>query len=176
MACAMKCPLAFHATMKPSKALGPIFQMIAILAVGSFAMGQSSSFPPSGRFLLSPPAARLIFDQCSRSAPSPKSDLWEPSTKDLDDLEASLEKYLHLRENSGKAVPPKNIKCHRQYVGFIRNGERYVYGNFYPGSEEFAVNEAIHAVQVCDGGNNFWGIVYSVKTGTFEEPQFNGVG
>ena len=155
---------------------GRISQLVVMLAVGSFAAGQSSPFASSGRFLLHPTAARQIFRQCSRSAPSAKSDLWEPSTKDLDDLEALLAKYLDRRGAEGKAVPPKRTKYHRQYVGFIRNGERFIYGNFYPASDEFGIDEAHQAVQVCDGGHVFWGIVYVVKTRTFEEPQFNGVG
>lgn len=78
------------------------------------------------------------------------------------------------REKVGKTVPPKNIGYHRQYVGFTQKGERFIYGNFYPGGEEFRKSEAHEPVQVCDGGHVFWGIVYRVKTKTFEEPQFNG--
>ena len=103
-----------------------------------------------------------------------KSELWEPSGKDLDELETSLAKYLKEREKGGKPVPPKRARYHRQYVGFTRNGERFIYGNFYPAGAEFLANESSKPVQVCDGGPVFWGIVYRVKTQTFEEPQFNG--
>jgi hypothetical protein len=162
--------------MKVIQIHGEISQLIVMLALVSFAGGQSSPFTSSGRFLLHPPAARQIFRQCSRSAPPAKSDLWAPSTKDLDDLEILLAKYLDQRATAGEAVPPKGAKYHRQYVGFIRNGERYVYGNFYPANNETGIYEASHAVQVCDGGPVFWGIVYRVKTRTFEEIQFNGFG
>jgi hypothetical protein len=168
---------AFHVTMKPGQTRGRISKLVVMLAVGSLAAAQSSSFDPSGRFLLHPPAAGKIFEQCSRSAPSAKSELWEPSAKDLDDLEASLAKYLDQREKAGKTVPPKETKYHRQYVGFIRNRERYIYGNFYPALDDIGnINEARQAVQVCDGGLAFWGIVYRLKDGTFEDPQFNGIG
>jgi hypothetical protein len=160
--------------MKVIQMHGEISQLIVMLALVSLAGGQSFPFTSSGRFLLHPPAARQIFRQCSRSAPSAKSDLWAPSTKDLDDLEILLPKYLDQRATAGEAVPPKGTKYHRQYVGFIRNGERYVYGNFYPANHETGIYEARQAVQVCDGGHVFWGIVYRVKTRTFEEIQFNG--
>ena len=162
------------ALMKLVQTRGRISKLIVMLAVGSFAAGQSSPFASSGRFLLHPPAARQIFHQCSRSAPSAKSDLWAPSTKDIDELEALLAKYLDKRGTTGKTVPPKRIKYHRQYVGFIRNGERYIYGNFYPTSGEFSRYEAHRAVDVCDGGHVFWGIVYDLTKRTFEQPQFNG--
>lgn len=146
---------------------------VLLITVTSFAAGQSYTLPSSGRILLHGSAARKIFDQCSRTAPSAKSDLWQPSTKDLDELESLLTKYLGDRETSGKTVPPK-ATYHRQYVGFIKNGERYIYGNFYPAGSEFGSYEARQAVQVCDGGHVFWGIVYCVRTKTFEDPEFNG--
>ncbi len=175
-ACLCSTRFCFYTTMKPGQTRGRISWLIVVLAVGLFAAGQSSTFTPSGRFLLHPPAARQIFHQCSRSAPSAKSDLWDPSTKDLDDLEVSLGKYLDQLDKTGKTIPPKGTKYHRQYVGFVRNGERYIYGNFYPAGDEFSIDEARQAVQVCDGGHAFWGIIYRVKTRTFEEPQFNGFG
>lgn len=81
---------------------------------------------------------------------------------------------MDQREKAGKTVPPKGTKYHVQYVGFIRNSERYIYGNFYPASQESGAYEERQAVQVCDGGHAFWGIVYRLKTRTFEDPQFNG--
>jgi hypothetical protein len=168
--------LRFRQLMKFLQIRGEISQLIVMLTLVSLAGGQSSPFTSSGRFLLHPPAARKIFRQCSRSAPSAESHLWAPSTKDLNDLEILLAKYLGQRATAGEAVPPKETKYHRQYVGFIRNGERYVYGNFYPANHETGIYEARQAVQVCDGGHVFWGIVYRVKTRTFEEIQFNGFG
>jgi len=145
-----------------------------MLVVVSFCSAHSPPFDSSGRFVLQPPAAKQIFAQCSRSAPPPSSSVWEPSRKDLDDLESSLARYLNQRETAGKAVPPKSTKYHRQYVGFIRNGERFIYGNFYPVAREFSSYEAHQAVAVCDGGRVFWGIVYDLKKKAFDELQFNG--
>jgi hypothetical protein len=147
-----------------------------LVAIGFslLASGQSYNLAESGVFLLKPPAAKGIFNQCSRSAPLPTSELWEPSTKDIDHLEIALAKYLKARERAGRPIPPKETKYHRQYVGFVRNGERYIYGNFYPGDRAFVTRESRQAVQVCDGGSVFWGIVYRLSTKSFEDPQFNG--
>ena len=149
--------------------------LLLLVAVASFAADEAYSFPPNGRFVLPIPSARAIFHQCSRAAPPANAELWEPSGKDLDELEGSLAKYLNAREKAGKTVPPERAKYHRQYVGFTRNGERFIYGNFYPAGAEFRQYESSKPVQVCDGGHVFWGIVYRVKTKTFEEPQFNGL-
>jgi hypothetical protein len=149
--------------------------LIVMMSCGLLAAEQSYNFAPSGRFILHSRAAREIFHQCSRATPSPGGELWEPSAKDVDELELSLMKYLGDREKSGKHTPPKNVSYHRQYVGFTSKGERFIYGNFYPAGKEFSAHESEQAVQVCDGGPIFWGIVYRVETKTFEEPQFNGV-
>ena len=76
------------------------------------------------------------------------------------------------------SVPPKGANYRRQYVGFVRNGERFIYGNFYRESSIRAMkfNELTQPMAVCDGGPSFWGIVYRVSTKTFEEPAFNGLG
>jgi hypothetical protein len=148
--------------------------LLWLVAVARSAAHQAYTFPTNGRFVLPTPSARAIFHQCSRAAPPANSELWQPSGKDLDELEASLAKYLNEREKAGKTVPPRSVTYHRQYVGFTRNGERLVYGNFYPASAELLRHESSEPVQVCDGGHVFWGIVYRVTTKTFEELQFNG--
>jgi hypothetical protein len=146
-----------------------------------FAGDQSYTFPSAGRFLLHGSKAKDVFRQCSREAPSANSELWVPSENDIDELETSLARYLDERLKAGKENPPKGTKYHRQYVGFIRNGERYIYGNFYPAdlyspSSKVRVDESKQPVGVCDGGPVFWGIVYRVQTKSFEEPHFNGFG
>jgi hypothetical protein len=147
---------------------------LLLLAAMSFAAEQTYDFSPAGRFILHGPSSRKIFDQCSRAAPPSTSELWEPSGKDIDDLEVLLAKYLTERDKAGKTTPPKGTKYHRQYTGFVQNGERFIYGNFYPAGEGFRRYESRRPVQVCDGGHVFWGIVYRVKTKTFEELAFNG--
>jgi hypothetical protein len=156
------------------KTCARISHLAVMLSVVSFCSAQWLPFDSSGRFVFHPPAAKQIFDQCSRSAPPANSSLWEPSSKELDDLETLLATYLNQRETAGKAVPPKRTKYHRQYVGFVRNGERFIYGNFYPAVGEFSSYEAHRAVAVCDGGHVFWGIIFDVGRRTFEEPRFNG--
>jgi len=149
-----------------------------VVTVSLFATDQPYSFPPTGRFLFQGAKPKAIFNQCSRGAPSPNSEIWDLSHKDIDELEALLVKNLDERERAGKQNPPKGTKYHRQYVGFVRNGERFVYGNFYPADVysgiKIRIDESKQAVMVCDGGPVFWGIVYRIKTKTFEEPQFNG--
>ena len=78
--------------------------LLLVVAVASFAAHRAYSFAPNGRFVLDGPSAKSIFHQCSRAAPPANSGLWEPSGKDLDELEASLAKYLNEGGKAGKLV------------------------------------------------------------------------
>jgi hypothetical protein len=159
--------------------------LIIALAMGltSAADSQSYSFPPAGRFILPTPLGKGLLQQCSRSAPTGVTEFWQPSTKEVDELESLLSKYLEQREKAGKSVPPKG-SYHRQYVGFVTGarsvhpGERFIYANFYLDTTvpPNRGNESLQPMAVCDGGPAFWGIVYRVSTKSFEDPQFNGRG
>ena len=74
---------------------------------------------------------------------------------------------------AGSGVLPLS-RFHRQYIGFVKDGKRYIYASFYipwPDTK----NEASLPVIVCDGGKSFWGIVYSIDTKSFSDLRFNGV-
>ncbi len=144
-------------------------------------LASDTPFAPAttGRFVLNPSLARDVMRQCSRATPAAVSGEWQPSPQDIDDLEEALPKYLEQRAKAGKQIPPKGQAYHRQYVGFTRKSERYIYGNFYPASAArgyWKARESKQAFVVCDGGPVFWGIVFRVSTKTFEEIRFNGLG
>lgn len=133
--------------------------------------------PAIGRFVLASSVGRELLKQCSRSTPRDVSGCWQPSTNAIDELEQGLTVYLQSREKAGQEIPPKGHSYHRQYVGFTRGSERFIYGNFYPASAATGFwkdKEPKLAFGVCDGGTLFWGIVYRVSTKTFEEIRFNG--
>ncbi|MGH8225858.1 MAG: hypothetical protein ACRER1_06875 [Gammaproteobacteria bacterium] len=122
-------------------------------------------------FVLPPyPGAALLL-QCSRSTPEGTTDYWKPTYHDIAELEKRLVPFLKSTP-SGSAVLPLT-KYHRQYVGFVKDGKRYIYGNFYTPSADIK-NEASRPVVTCDGGKHFWGVVYSMETKSFSDLQFNG--
>ena len=148
------------------------------MSLASVAGAQNFSFPAEGRFILPPSLGAEVLKQCSRLAPTKISKFWQPSASDVEQLELALPAFLIERVKSGKEVPSKGSPYHRQYVGFSENGERFIYGNFFPADtvKEMSLNESTRPVLVCDGGSAFWGVVYRVSTKSFEEPQFNGQG
>ena len=161
---------------------GKIALTIALAAFLISAAAAQTFYSPSGRFVLPAPLGNKLLHQCSRDAPIGATEFWQPSPKEVDELEASLPKYLEKRHKAGKMVPAAGL-YHRQYVGFVAGaqsahpGERFIYANFYPGSEIPATfDESAQPMLICDGGSAFWGIVYRVSTKSFEAPKFNGVG
>lgn len=62
-----------------------------------------------------------------------------------------------------------------QYVGLVRGGRRFLYGNFFPVDER---NEMAgwreRPMIVCDGGPPFFGAEYDVEAGRISHLAFNG--
>lgn len=114
-------------------------------------------------------AEESILRQCSRPAPEAVNEFWHPAEKDIQALETALTSYLA----GAKSLPSPGV-YHRQYTGYKKAGIRYIYGNFYRGNAYSSDIEAISPVMVCDGGPNFWGIIYNVDAARIENVDFNG--
>lgn len=167
---------------KPLQARNWWATFAALILSSALSLEANSAFfenPTTGRFVLPPSLARELLQQCSRLTPTDVSGAWRPSESDIDILEAALPKYLKTRRKVDRETPPPGLAYHRQYVGFTKGSERFIYGNFYPArvvKGAWKGKESRQAVRVCDGGPAFWGIVFRVSTKTFEEMQFNGLG
>jgi len=161
-----------------------LFLFVLLTILISIGEAQSFKFRPTGRFILPPSLGKKLLTQCSRPVPTGITEFWQPSPKEIDELEASLGKYLDEREKARSPNPPIGATFRRQYVGFvgkvgsIHQGERFIYGNFYPDEArgDAPDSESKEPVGVCDGGPAFWGIVYRISRKTFEDLEFNGRG
>jgi hypothetical protein len=117
-----------------------------------------------------------LLHQCSRNTPKDVSGFWVPSAADIAKLEALLVPFLRSSLETRLILPADPLtRFHRQYIGFIRDGKRYIYGNFYPHRSESDPREATDPVNFCDGGDQFWGVVFSLDTQQFEDLSYNGV-
>jgi hypothetical protein len=125
-------------------------------------------FPANGKFILPITAGEAAFRQCSRGAPQ-ATEFWLPTDKDIAALEADLPAFI-AKQNPG--YPPSH-SYHRQYMGFMKDGKKFIYGNFYASSDT-SPTEATMPVVVCDGGPAFWGVVYEPATKSFSDISFNG--
>jgi hypothetical protein len=147
--------------------------LAAVVTLCASAQSYRFSFPAGKRFVLPAANANGLFWQCSRRAPERAGDYWEPSDAELDAMEERLVVYLESR--AAKDFPPIGIPYHRQYIGFVRDGQRFIYGNFYPGGDEVRESERKTPLVICDGGPSLWGVAYDVAGGTFSDLDFNGL-
>jgi hypothetical protein len=122
--------------------------------------------------ILNPSQGTALLRQCSRSAPQHVSSFWSPESSQIQALETALPIFLSSHPTGKRLRPLAEFK--RQYVGFIQDGKKYIYGNFYPAGLRGGEIDST-AVVVCDGGPSFWGVVYSMEDGTFQDLAFNGV-
>lgn len=146
--------------------IGRVIFTLSLCALSVAAVGDRGA-----RFVLPPQQGGALLRQCSRPAPQGITGFWVPTDQEIAELEKRLVPFLKSRP-AGAALLPL-ARYHRQYVGLIKNGERYIYGNFYVPSAG-VVSEGSRPVVVCDGGKSFWGVVYSVETKSFSALRFNG--
>ena len=76
--------------------------------------------------------------------------------------------------------PPRNYRPEgwtRQYVGIVRDGRRFIYGNFFPRwnpDDAEIARWRNRPVIVCDGGSSLFGVEYDVEAGRITHLGYNG--
>jgi hypothetical protein len=122
--------------------------------------------------------------QCSRSTPTAGERGWQPTADDIVTLEQALPTALRdqpetqgPRHSGGPDWSRVPDGWRRQYVGIVRGGRLFVYGNFIPNAAEprgAPDDFALTPILVCDGGPAFFGVEYDVEARRFTHIAFNG--
>ena len=129
---------------------------------------------PHGAFVLASDRAASMLEQCSRSVPAAGEAGWTPGAADIGALEALLPARLSDKrpDRDWSGFPDRWI---RQYVGIVRGGRRYIYGNFVPADvADEAPGADREAIIICDGGPAFFGAEYDVSARAITHLAFNG--
>jgi hypothetical protein len=150
------------------KAICAVIVLLTVVRV-SLADGPDYTFPRADRHILPIAPGKSQVKAC-RSTPKGITAVWEPTEDDIDMLEAHLSAFL-----SRQLMMPRR-SYGRQYIGIVISGKRLIYGNFYPPSSDPRAKEieSTRPVVSCDGGSQFWGIVFDPRSKTFSDLQFNG--
>jgi len=136
-----------------------------------------------------------MFHQCSRSAPAPGEATWQPTGDDIALLESALPAAIAASDLSnrearlraiGSIGPPSPVDppwatapqgWRRQYVGIVRGGHRFIYGNYAPRrpEDEFQTHGwRTEPMIICDGGPVFFGAEWDADARGFTHIDFNG--
>ena len=152
-------------------------RVAALMLAATLSIGAASEDKgPGGIAILDASQIKMILHQCSRSVPLAGEASWKPPARDIARLEAALPAALDkARTTWARELTGAPTGWIRQYVGIVRKGHRYIYGNFVP-DQGFAEERRWRSepVVICDGGAAFFGVEYDVNAGTFSHLDFNG--
>lgn len=125
---------------------------------------------PKGVYVLGPKAIPTIFGQCSRSTPEKGIGSFTPLAKDIELLEKALPAALAVaKPNENWANFPG--AWDREYVGIVRGGKRFIYGNYVVSDPRVHVERP---TIVCDGGPPYFGAEWDVEDRRISHLAFNG--
>lgn len=119
--------------------------------------------------LLSGNDLRAVFRQCSRDAPHPAS-VWKVSDEQAQNVFDQLQRirgsdqYEKLRAELNKYF--------LQYAGFVVDNNSYIYVHAIKQQQGFKGGSQY--IEVCDGGDVSWGIVYDERKRSFTQLSING--
>lgn len=127
--------------------------------------------------ILPPNEAPSVLDQCTRDVPLRADGYWQPSRKEVEQLELVLPGVVDsaLAGRTGSSDRLGSDEYRRQYVGVVSDGRQLIYINGLHRSwiEERLPYWGRRAVSVCDGGLHFWGAVYDVRSREIGQVRFN---
>jgi len=103
---------------------------------------------------------------------------WQPTWNDIARFEAALPSALAADpESRGLVDFHPTGEWVRQYVGLIRDGRRFIYGNFarrFRSESRIPAMDPTRPMMVCDGGPVFFGAEYDVEARRISHLAFNG--
>ncbi len=170
-----------------SVAILGFYFLFSVKAQGQKPAGQTANTNrlPERTTIIKGVAARPLFKQCSRQSPVATA-FWTPTVADVRAAEQALPAFIQSLKNPNG--PDRRLRFdYRQYAGFVdkRSGHKSLYLNGFapriaaahshtiaPGKKPF--DWKLEPLNVCDGGNSFWGAEYDVQTGQWSRFFFNG--
>lgn len=140
---------------------------------------------PEGVEIVAGADVEQMLNQCSRAAPENGENTWQPTASDVREFEARVAAELPRRLNNVRwAQPSDQVQLGkfpagfwREYVGIVRQGHRYIYGNFGPIGDELGPSPGSMEgpTNICDGGAVFFGAEYDTNSRTTTHWAFNGL-
>jgi hypothetical protein len=131
---------------------------------------------PKGAYVLVGAARLKMFSQCSRSSPQRGEEEWKPDGKIIYEFENKLFDFLpSVATDWNNRVFPSDYV--RQYIGIVRGGRRYIYGNLIALPEQLRTSFSLadQALIMCDGGSSAFGVEYDVEQHKVANFSMNGL-
>ena len=154
-----------------------IFLLILSLLFSNLVVADTPSnklILPQNHFAILPiNVAPHLLEQCSRETPTSDS-FWLPEQSQIIQLEGLLAQFInHKKENAYNTPIPQAYD--RQFIGIVQNGEKLIYGNFFPSRHSKKPHKLSEIIDLCDGFGTFWGVIYNPSTQQFSQLKINGL-
>jgi len=101
---------------------------------------------------------------------------WTPTQTELNGLESQLPKITEMRSEGpirGEQILHPE-RAYRQYFAVIVGERKVIFVSAFDSDRPPAAYWRTHAVQISDGGNSVWRVIYDPKTRQFEHLTTNG--
>ena len=147
--------------------------LLIILVVSSFCSCQKRTQSFIASVIFDTSKAKQILDQCSRPSPKNISKIFKLEGAEVKILENNLAKLTTLDTSLNLS------KYGVQYIGVVMNNKDYIYINAFPfewsqNSQRDFPNWKVEPINMCDGGNHFFGVLFNIKQQEFSELYFDG--
>lgn len=128
-------------------------------------------------FALLPESEIRAFANEFLGIPNTQVQSWEPTVREIDDLESNLTQISSLREkarNSNRHIDDPN-RYFRQYLAIVHDGRKLIFINALCSIERAHSNDwQNHLIVVIDGGKCYWHATYDPLTLKFSDLIISG--
>ena len=172
-------PLGSSGHMKTPLA---VCRALIVFGLGYAAQDDASSMNPQWAVILPPDSASSLIKQCTRETPRHIDGTWQPMAAQVSAFEKALTPILERGLQRATRTSSQHLRVrdyYRQYGGLVVDGKQIIYVNafhreFLHYLEPDTTAWRRSAVDVCDGGEWFFGAEYDVLSGQVRNLHFNG--
>ena len=142
---------------------------------------QEFKFTPSYEVVVKSLGQKDILKQCSRDTPKDVEGIWLVDSLSVQKLHANFGKVQKLKPVCCPVMNWRIEDLQRyafQYLGVSIKGKKFIYVNAFPKAYLEDVKEISKEklLDFCDGGTDFWGVLFDMQTETFSSLSVNGGG
>jgi hypothetical protein len=151
--------------MKSFRASLPIILLfLAFVTNTTVRAADPAPMPEPERFTILPMSeVPRLLNLCSRPSPQEVTETWVITKPQVLEIEKRLPDFAHKHASID---PGKSL---RQYIGIVAHGKKIIYLNSIPDWASVAAKKdwRTKAIDLCEGGEAFWGVEFDPADNTF---------
>ncbi len=122
---------------------------------------------------------KRIMKQCSRGTPKKVKSFFYVQDSTLNIIKEEFDKIKEVKSSYNSYINDLDYYAY-QVIGLVIKKDSFIYINAFPirdkNPDDVKKYWRKDAVVICDGGHNYWGILFNIKKKTFSDLNRNGPG